>query len=1067
MDFYNVFDHVLALLRPRGQVSYRALKVQFHLDDEQLDALKEELLYTHQGAVKEDGRGLVWTGGATVTPTSTLKPGVPAQVAEPLEERPAQSGSPRAAPRPAETERRQLTVLFCNLVDSTVLASQLDPEDWREVVRAYQAACAEVIARFEGHIAQYLGDGLLVYFGYPQAHEDDAQRAVRGSLGILEAMGTLNTRLAQDKNRRLAVRIGIHTGLVVGEIGGSGRQERLALGDTPNIAARIQGIAAPDTVVVSVATFRLVRGLFSAEDLGTRILKGVATPVQVYRMVGDSGVLSRLDVRGNRGLTPLVGREPEVALLVERWAQVQEGIGHVVVLSGEPGIGKSRLVEVLKAHAAAVPHTRLECHGSPYHQHSALHPIVEMLPRALALARDDPPDAQVQQLEAALSHAHLDRPETVPLVAALLSLPLPERYAPLTMSPQRQRQQTLGTLLAILLALAAQHPMLFIVEDLHWIDPSTLEFLTLIVDQGPTACIFTLLTCRPEFHVPWGTRAHLTPITLNRLPRRQVEIMVQRVTGGKALPAAVVQQVVARTDGVPLFVEELTKMLLESGLLREEDERYALTGALPPLAIPTTLRDSLMARLDRLTDAKAVAQLGATLGRTFAYELLRAVSPLDEGPLAQALARLVEAELLYQQGVPPRATYLFKHALIQEVAYQSVLKSTRQRSHQQVARVLAERFPEIVETQPELMAHHYTEAGLPAHAVPYWQQAGQQALERSANPEAVQHLSTGLALLALLPETPVRAQQELDLQLALGPALSATKGLAAPEVEHIYARARALCQQVGETPQLVPTLRGLCEFYRNRGAVPTAREVGEQLFRLAQRAAEPMHLLEAHEALGTTLLFLGEYPAARMHLEQGIALTDPVAQRALTFRYGVAPGVRCLAFAALTLWCLGFPAQALRRSQRALALAQVLAHPQSLAVAQHFAAYLHYCRREVPAVQGQAEALLTLAVAQQFPLWVGHATCWRGWALAVQGQGETALAPLHQGKAAVLATGQMLARPFCLVLLAEAAGRVGQVDEGLRLLAETRMRPRRKPVSSRPWRLPAGSRPNPGSCAPR
>jgi predicted ATPase len=353
-------------------------------------------------------------------------------------------------------------------------------------------------------------------------------------------------------------------------------------------------------------------------------------------VLGDAGALSDLDVGGTRSFTPLVGREPEVALLVERWAQVQEGIGHVVVLSGEPGIGKSRPVEGLKAHAAPAPHTGLECRGSPYHQHSALYPVIELLPRALAMARDDPPDAQMQQLEAALSRVHLDLPETVPLVAALLSLPLPERYAPLTMSPQRQRQQTLGTLLAIILALAAQHPVLFIIEDLHWVDPSMLEFLTLLVDQGPTACIFTLLTYRPEFRVPWDTRAHLTPITLNRLPRRQVEIMVQRVTGGKALPAAVVQQVVAKTDGVPLFVEELTKMLLESGLLQEEDERYALTGALPPLAIPTTLHDSLMGRLDRLTDAKEVAQLGATLGRTFAYELLRAVSPLDEGLLAQA-----------------------------------------------------------------------------------------------------------------------------------------------------------------------------------------------------------------------------------------------------------------------------------------------------------------------------------------------------------------------------------------------------------------------------------------------
>jgi class 3 adenylate cyclase/predicted ATPase len=1035
MTFEEIVDHAMAMLHRRGRVAYRTLKRQFHLDEDALEDLKVELIEAQRVAVDEEGKVLVWTGGASPPPKSI--PSSPLHQEWPPAAPPTRPAASPAEPRTSDAERRQLTVLFCDLVDSTALAGRLDPEEWREVVQAYQAACAEVIQHYDGHIAQYLGDGLLVYFGYPRAHEDDARRAIYTALGMVEAIGTLNVQLAQNKGLHLAVRVGIHTGLVVvGEIGGRGREERLALGETPNLAARVQGVAAPDTVVVSAATMRLVRGMFSAENLGAHTLKGVAAPVQVYRIVGESGVLSRPDAAVTRGLTPLVGRELEVMLLLERWAQVQEGLGQVVLLSGEPGIGKSRLVGVLKDHVADQPQTRLECRCSPYHQHSALYPLIDLWQRVLGFAKEDTSDDKVRKLEAALSRVSIDLREAVPLFAAVLSLPLPERYVPLALAPQRQRQKTLETLLAIILELAAQHPVLFIVEDLHWIDPSTLEFLTLLVDQGPTARLFTLFTCRPEFRAPWGSRAHLTPITLNRLPRRQVEILVQRVAGGKALPAAVVRQVVARTDGVPLFVEELTKMLLESGLLQEEGERYELTGALPPLAIPTTLHDSLMARLDRLPDAKAVAQLGATLGRTFTYELLRAVSPLDAAPLGQALARLVEAELLYQHGVPPRATYLFKHALIQEVAYQSLLKATRLRYHQQVARVLAERFPETVETQPELVAHHYTEAGLPAQAIPYWQQAGQQALQRSANSEAIQHLTTGLALLATLPETPARVQQELDLQIARGPALSAAKGLAAPEVEQAYARARALCQQLGETPQRFPTLRGLCEFYRNRGAMPTAREVGEQLFRLAQREAEPTHLLEAHEALGTTLFYLGEYPVARRHLEQGIALTPPAAQRALTYRYGVAPGVRCLAFAALTLWCLGSPAQAVRRSQEALALAQELAHPQSLAVAQHFAAYLHYRRREAPAVQAQAEALQILATAQGFPLWGGLGICWRAWALAEQGQGEEGLAQLHQGMAVALATGQELSRPLCLVLMAEAAGHAGQVAEGLRWLTE-------------------------------
>jgi predicted ATPase len=520
------------------------------------------------------------------------------------------------------------------------------------------------------------------------------------------------------------------------------------------------------------------------------------------------------------------------------------------------------------------------------------------------------------------------------------------------------------------------------------------------------------------------------------LGRAQVEAMIERITGDKALPAEVVQQIVTKTDGVPLFVEELTKAILESSLLRQHEDRYELTGPLPSLAIPATLHDSLMARLDRLAAGKEVAQLAATLGRTFPYELLRAVSPLDAAMLQQALARLVEAELLYQRGVLPQATYLFKHALIQEAAYQSLLKSTRQQYHQRIARVLEAQFPETCETQPELLAQHYTAAGFREQAVGYWQRAGQQARQRSANREAIEHLTTGLELLATLPETPTRTQQELDLQLALGPALIATKGHAVPEVEQIYARARALCAQIGETPQLFPTLRGLCWFYRSRGALPTAREIGEQLLRLAQREAAPTPLLEAHEALGNTLCFLAEYAAARAHLEQGIALTDPATQRALAFRRGWAPGVGCLAVAASALWCLGYPTQAMRRSQEALVLAQALAHPYSLALAQHSAAVLHYRRREALAVQAQAEALLPLATAQGYPLFVGLGTCWCGWMLAVQGQGEAGLAQMHQGLAAVLATGFMVGWPLCLVLLAEVAGHAGQIAEGLRLLAE-------------------------------
>ena len=549
----------------------------------------------------------------------------------------------------------------------------------------------------------------------------------------------------------------------------------------------------------------------------------------------------------------------------------------MVLLSGEAGIGKSRLVQVLKEQVAAEPQTWLTpCQCSPYHQHTALYPMIDLLERvALRFEREDSPQQKLRKLEGHLVQYGLPLAEVVPLFATFLSLPLPAEYTPLPVSPEQQKQQTLHALLTITLRIAAQQPVLFIMEDLHWVDPTTLEFLSLLVDQGPTARLLVLCTFRPDFRPPWTGRAHLSQVTVTRLSPSQAAAVLRQVADGKALPSEVVEQIVAKTDGVPLFVEELTKMVLESGLLQERDDRYALTGPLPPLAIPTTLHDSLMARLDRLATVKALAQLGATLGREFSYALLQAVSLWDEATLRRGLHQLVEAEFLYQRGVPPQATYLFKHALIQDAAYHSLLKRTRQQYHQRIARVLEAQFPAMAATQPELLAYHYTEASDWEQAVRYWQQAGTRAVQRSAHPEAVQHLTRGLQLLPLLPETLARAHQELDLHLTLGLALVATKGQAAPEVEQTYTRARALCAQVGDTPQLFPTLWGLQRFYRNRGALSAARELGEQLVQLAQYTADPAHNLEAHDAFGTTLFSLGEYAAARTHLEQAIALTGP------------------------------------------------------------------------------------------------------------------------------------------------------------------------------------------------
>jgi TOMM system kinase/cyclase fusion protein len=1041
MTFEEILDQAIAMLQRRGRVTYRTLRLQFQLDEEQLEALKEALIDAERLAIDEEGRVLVWAGSPASPPTASAsqvatQDNFPDQ-APPVADVPATAAG--QVPRPADAERRQLTVLFCDLVDSTVLASQLDPEDLREVVRAYQDTCAKVIARFDGHIAQYLGDGLLVYFGYPRAHEDDAQRAVRAGLGMVEALGQLNMHLAQVRGVQLAMRLGIHTGLVVvGEIGGSARQEQLALGEPPNLAARLQGLAAPNTVVISATTFQLLGGFFACQPLGTPPLKGQAQPLAVYRVLYESMARSRLEAAGSTGWTPLVGRGQEVALLLERWTQVKDGLGQVVLLSGEAGIGKSRLVQVLQEHVAAEPHAWLTpCQCSPYHQHTALYPMIDLLERvALRFEREESPQQKLRKLEGLVVQYGLPLAEAVPLLAALLSLPLAADYAPLPMSPEQQKQKTLHALLTILLRIAAQQPVLFVMEDLHWVDPTTLELLTLLVDQGPTARILALWTFRPDFSPPWTGRSHLTQVTLPRLPRQQAMAMAVRVAHGKALPAEVVEQVVAKTDGVPLFVEELTKMVLESGLLQEREEHYELTGPLPPLAIPATLHDSLMARLDRLATVKGLAQLGATLGREFAYELLQAVSPWDEATVQRGLHQLVEAEFLYQQGLPPQATYVFKHALIQDAAYQSLLRSTRQQQHQRIAQVLEARFPEIVVTQPELVAHHYTEAGLSAQALPYWQRAGQRAIERSAHLEAIGHLIQGLGVLATLPDTPERLRHELDLQSALGLAFMATKGYGAPEVGTAYARARELCQHLGEPPQFPSVLRGLWLFYNVRGEFRLARELGEQLLTLAQRTQDQALLVEAHRAVGETLFRLGELAPARVHLEEGMIYYDPHQHRSHMALYGHDPGVLCLAYAARALWLLGYPDQALQRSREVLALAQQLSHPHSLVFALYCAGRVHQFRREGPAALERAEALIAFAREQALPHWVASGTILRGWALAAQGQVEEGIAHMHQGLSGRRATGAELGRPYYLAQLAEAYGEGGQAEEGLHVLAE-------------------------------
>jgi len=680
---------------------------------------------------------------------------------------------------------------------------------------------------------------------------------------------------------------------------------------------------------------------------------------------------------------------------------------------------------------------RIEFRCSPYYQNSALYPVIEHLQRLLQWQKEDTIQTRVAKLRTMLAQYRFPQVDTLALLAALLSLPEPADVPPLTLSPERRKQKTEEALIAWLIEEADCAPLYCVWEDLHWADPSTLELLGMLIDQTPTARLFVLLTSRPEFTPPWGQHRHFSQLTLSRLGRRQVPLMIEKATGGKSLPTEVMQQIVAKTDGVPLFVEELTKTVMESDLLREIDGHYELSGPLPPLAIPATLQDSLMARLDRLATARGVAQLGATLGREFSYELLHTVSPMDEETLQQGLRQLVETGLISQRGVPPQATYTFKHALIQDTAYQSLLKSTRQQLHQQIAQALEVRFPETKETQPELLAHHYTEAVLIEQAMPYWQQAGQKASQRSANVEAIRHLTIGLKLLKTLPDTPGRAQRELALQILLGPALIATKGWAALDTERAYIRARELCEQIGEaTPQLFPVLWGLWQMYLSRAEYRRAYELGERLFTLAQRHQDPALLLVAHYTLGFTLYYLGEFVRARDHAEHGLALYDLQKHRSLAFLYGQDLGMSNQTTAAWALWHLGYIDQALERSRDAMTLAEELSHSFSSACALVIAAIVHEFRREEQAAQEQAEAMIAFCTEQGIRFFLAFGAILEGWALAARGQRKEGVARMRQGLADLRAIGGEVWRPHFLALLAEAYAKVGQVEEGLSMLAE-------------------------------
>ena len=950
----------------------------------------------------------------------------------------AETGSSAASGRieSPDAERRQLTALFCDLVASTQLMSQLDLEDYRDVVRDYQALCANAIEPFEGRIAQYLGDGLLIYFGYPVAHEDDAQRAVWAGLDIVAAVDqTLNPRLRRTLGVSLAVRLGIHTGtVIIGGMGDDSRQEQLAVGETLAIASRLQELATPNTIVIGDVTAKLVEGYVTLEALGARQLRGAAAPRPIFRVLDRTEARIRFDVSAMRGVMPLAGREHELGLLMQRWEQAQEAQGQVVVISGEAGIGKSRLVLALKERLAEKAHYRVEWQASPHHQHTPLYPVANFIRRVLRLAPEDTPADKLAKLEQVLQQFRLPLAESAPLVADLLAFPLPaDRYTPLNLSPQAHRRRTLNTLVAFLQELSERHPLLFIIEDLHWADPSTLDMLDLLIDQAPSTSILALLTCRLEFQWPWASLSYLTHMTLSRLPRAPMLEMAASVMQGHVLPQDVLDYIVDKTDGVPLFIEEMTKAIVESPHWRQTSSRGATHRQPLRALIPATLQDSLMSRLDRLEDAKVVAQYASVIGRRFSYELLAILLPLDDAILQHALSRLVAAELLHQRGRLPHATFTFKHTLTQETAYQSLLRDTRRQLHQQIGDLLAAATDDLATPEPELLAHHYAAAGLADKAIAYWSQAGRSAVSRSAHVEAITHFKQALTLLKTLPEGPERAAEELGLQTSLGAAFIAAKGYAAPEVESVYLRAQALCRQLDNHTRLLQVSFGLQAVYLTRGKLRTARQLADECLTLAERHVAPPRLPHAHFALGSTLFFLGEFILARHHLEQGVALYDPNMHRSRGLND---VGVSCLVLKAWTLWPLGYPDQALTCIQEAFHLAESLSSPFSKAYVLTCAAFVcQGCGAPRDAAM-HAEASLKLAKEQEFPHWLALSTTFEGWALAQLGQMQAGCEQMRQGLQAWRATGAQQTVTYQLALLAEGYAKSDRVAEGLQAVAE-------------------------------
>jgi class 3 adenylate cyclase/tetratricopeptide (TPR) repeat protein len=916
-----------------------------------------------------------------------------------------------SAPTLAGGERRQLTVMFCDLVNSTEMATRFDPEDWHSIAAEYQRAGGAGVNRFGGYGAKYLGDGLLAFFGYPQAHEDDAERGVRAGLAILETIDARNSQVEAKHAVRLAVRVGLHTGPVVVATGGGDVPD--VFGETPNVAARVQTAAEPDSVYITAATHRLVAGFFVVEDRGVHPLKGVRDSPVLYRVRQANVVRGSLHAAAHAELTPFVGREQERRLLIGRWEQAREGNGQVVLVTGEAGIGKSRLLQQFKGDLAGIPHTWAECGASPFAQNTPFAVTIDMLQHGLMLPTNASVEAQVELLERSLSMAGIDAAVAVPLLAPLLGLAVPAHYAPPLISPEQQRHRLIATLVDWVLRVGHLQPIVVVVEDLHWADPSSLEVIRLLAQQGATAPLLLLISARPEFRTPWPLRAHHTQIALNRLSRAQVCEMIKGVAT-RLFPASdVIETLVTRTDGVPLFVEELTRAVIEA------------EGRTPGAReIPPTLQDTLMARLDRLGPERELVQVGAVIGREFPYHLLQAVVGQTDTELQGALGRITSAELLYVRGVPPDATYLFKHMLLRDVAYDSLLKSRRRELHRAVARAL--------EQQPEggasleALAHHHAEAGDVPAAVAARQQAGERAVDRFALAEAAAHFKEALGMLRTLPENPSRTQQELMLQVALGKVLQGTKGFASAEAVACFARARALGQQLGDAEPLVMVLVGMWAVIQCRAEAHAAQELADQMLQAAEAGAAPGALLWAHYAQGASRYGRGDLLAARKHLDVAISGADDHPHRGTDTN----PKFSALVHRVFTSWQLGALDQA-RDQSRTFIEESRLKTPFDLGLALVTAIQLYVYLRDADVVLAYADELQRVAEEHQLAPFVAWATLGRGWAFAAQGRAEQGIPLLRQGLADYLATGQRTGLGNYLGWLAGAYLAAGDWSQGL------------------------------------